>query len=46
MLPIFSLKFLNVIGLSFPIFAIPVLEYLDKEKITIRVGDKRQLRGR
>ncbi len=27
-------------------FAIPVLEYLDKEKITMRVGDKRQLRGR
>ena len=27
-------------------FAIPVLEYLDKEKITMRVGDKRLLRGR
>lgn len=27
-------------------FAIPVLEYLDKEKITMRVGDKRQLRKR
>lgn len=27
-------------------FAIPVLEYLDKEKITMRVGDKRQLRGK
>jgi selenocysteine-specific elongation factor len=27
-------------------FAIPVLEYLDKEKITMRIGDKRQLRGR
>lgn len=25
-------------------FAIPVLEYLDKEKITMRVGDKRHLR--
>lgn len=25
-------------------FAIPVLEYLDKEKITMRIGDKRQLR--
>ena len=27
-------------------FAIPVLEYLDKEKITMRIGDKRQLRKR
>ena len=27
-------------------FAIPVLEYLDKEKMTMRIGDKRQLRSR
>lgn len=27
-------------------FAIPVLEYLDKEKLTMRIGDKRQLRKR
>ncbi|MFO7597558.1 MAG: selenocysteine-specific translation elongation factor [Desulfocurvibacter africanus] len=27
-------------------YAIPVLEYLDKEKITVRVGDKRRLRKR
>ena len=27
-------------------FAIPVLEYLDKEKITMRIGDKRQIRKR
>jgi len=27
-------------------FAIPVLEYLDKEKITLRIGDKRQIRKR
>ncbi len=37
--------FRDLTGLSRK-FAIPVLEYLDKEKITIRVGDKRQLRGR
>ncbi len=27
-------------------FAIPLLEFMDKEKLTIRVGDKRQLRGK
>ncbi len=27
-------------------FLIPLLEYLDKEKVTIRVGEKRQLRAR
>ena len=27
-------------------FSIPVLEHLDKEKITMRVGDKRRLRGK
>ena len=27
-------------------FAIPVLEYLDKEKITMRIGDKRKIRKR
>ncbi|WP_027183999.1 selenocysteine-specific translation elongation factor [Desulfovibrio inopinatus] len=26
-------------------FAIPLMEYLDKQRITIRVGDKRRLRG-
>ncbi|BFR47351.1 selenocysteine-specific translation elongation factor [Nitratidesulfovibrio sp. HK-II] len=27
-------------------YVIPLLEYFDKERVTIRVGDKRQLRGR
>ncbi len=27
-------------------YAIPFLEYLDKEKITVRVGDRRVLRKR
>lgn len=27
-------------------YVIPLLEYFDRERITIRVGDKRQLRGR
>jgi len=27
-------------------FSIPILEYLDKQKVTIRVGDKRVLRER
>ncbi len=26
-------------------FSIPLMEYLDKEKVTMRVGDKRRLRG-
>jgi selenocysteine-specific elongation factor len=35
--------FRNVTGLSRK-YAIPLLEYLDKEKMTVRVGDKRRLR--
>lgn len=35
--------FREVTGLSRK-YAIPVLEYLDKEKVTVRVGDKRRLR--
>jgi len=37
--------FKDVTGLSRK-FAIPLLEWLDKEKITVRVGDNRQLRRR
>lgn len=37
--------FKDVTGLSRK-FAIPILEWLDKEKITVRVGDNRQLRRR
>lgn len=36
--------FKAVTGLSRK-YAIPLLEYLDKEKITVRVGDKRRLRS-
>ncbi len=38
-------EFRELTGLSRK-FLIPLLEYLDKEKITVRVGDKRQLRRR
>ncbi len=38
-------EFKELTGLSRK-FAIPILEFMDKEKVTIRVGDKRQLRGR
>lgn len=38
-------EFKDLTGLSRK-YAIPVLEYLDKEKITVRVGDKRRLRKR
>ncbi|MEL7641841.1 MAG: selenocysteine-specific translation elongation factor [Solidesulfovibrio sp.] len=38
-------EFRELTGLSRK-FLIALLEYLDKEKITIRVGDKRQLRGK
>ncbi len=38
-------EFRELTGLSRK-FLIALLEYLDKEKITVRVGDKRQLRGR
>lgn len=27
-------------------YVIPLLEYFDRERVTIRVGDKRQFRGR
>jgi selenocysteine-specific elongation factor len=36
-------EFKELTGLSRK-FAIPLLEYLDKEKLTVRVGDKRRLR--
>ncbi|QLA18896.1 selenocysteine-specific translation elongation factor [Desulfolutivibrio sulfoxidireducens] len=36
-------NFKDIAGLSRK-FAIPYLEYMDKEKITVRVGDKRQFR--
>lgn len=36
--------FKTVTGLSRK-YAIPLLEYLDKEKLTVRVGDKRRLRS-
>jgi selenocysteine-specific elongation factor len=38
-------EFRELTGLSRK-FAIPLLEYLDKEKVTMRVGDKRLPRGR
>jgi len=38
-------NFKDIAGLSRK-FAIPYLEYMDKEKITVRVGDKRRLRKR
>ena len=38
-------EFRDVTGLSRK-FAIPLLEQLDKEKLTVRVGDKRRLRKR
>ena len=38
-------EFRELTGLSRK-YAIPLLEYLDKEKITVRVGDKRRLRKR
>jgi selenocysteine-specific elongation factor len=38
-------EFKDLTGLSRK-FAIPLLEFMDKEKLTIRVGDKRKLRGR
>jgi selenocysteine-specific elongation factor len=38
-------EFKDLTGLSRK-FAIPVLEFMDKEKLTIRVGDKRKFRGR
>ncbi|WP_028575539.1 selenocysteine-specific translation elongation factor [Desulfonatronovibrio hydrogenovorans] len=38
-------EFKEITGLSRK-FAIPLLEFMDKEKLTIRVGDKRKLRGR
>ncbi|NJB67749.1 selenocysteine-specific elongation factor [Desulfobaculum xiamenense] len=37
-------EFKDLTGMSRK-FAIPVMEYLDKEKVTMRVGDKRVLRG-
>ena len=38
-------EFRELTGLSRK-FLIALLEYLDKEKVTVRVGDKRQLRKR
>ncbi len=38
-------EFREITGLSRK-FAIPLLEHLDKEKLTVRVGDKRRLRKR
>ncbi len=38
-------EFKDLTGLSRK-FAIPLLEFMDKEKLTIRVGDKRKFRGR
>lgn len=38
-------EFRDCTGLSRK-FAIPILEHLDKEKLTVRVGDKRRLRKR
>ena len=38
-------EFKELTGLSRK-FAIPLLEFMDKEKLTVRVGDKRKLRGR
>ncbi len=38
-------EFKDMTGLSRK-FAIPLLEFMDKEKLTIRVGDKRKFRGR
>jgi selenocysteine-specific elongation factor len=38
-------EFKELTGLSRK-YAIPVMEHLDKEKLTIRVGDKRVLRKR
>ena len=35
----------ELLGLSRK-FIIPLLEFLDQEKITVRIGDKRQLRSR
>jgi len=37
--------FREVAGLSRK-YAIPLLEYFDKEKLTVRVGDNRKLRKR
>ncbi|MFN2343658.1 MAG: SelB C-terminal domain-containing protein, partial [Desulfonatronovibrio sp.] len=38
-------EFKDLTGLSRK-FAIPLLEFMDKEKLTIRVGDKRKLRSK
>jgi selenocysteine-specific elongation factor len=38
------LEFKDLLGVSRK-YAIPLLEYFDSQKITIRVGDKRVLRG-
>ena len=38
-------EFKDLTGLSRK-FAIPLLEFMDKEKLTVRVGDKRKFRGR
>jgi selenocysteine-specific elongation factor len=39
------MDFKELTGLSRK-FAIPLLEFMDKEKLTMRVGDKRKLRSR
>jgi selenocysteine-specific elongation factor len=38
------IEFKDLLGISRK-YAIPMLEYFDSQKITIRVGDKRILRG-
>jgi selenocysteine-specific elongation factor len=38
------IEFKDLLGVSRK-FAIPLLEYFDGQKVTIRVGDKRVLRG-
>jgi selenocysteine-specific elongation factor len=38
------IQFKDLVGVSRK-FAIPLLEYFDNQKLTIRIGDKRVLRG-
>jgi selenocysteine-specific elongation factor len=38
------IEFKDLLGVSRK-FAIPLLEYFDGQKVTIRIGDKRVLRG-
>ncbi|MGH8058196.1 MAG: SelB C-terminal domain-containing protein, partial [Candidatus Entotheonellia bacterium] len=38
------IQFKDLVGVSRK-FAIPLLEYFDNQKLTIRLGDKRVLRG-